>query len=131
MNPRKFFSLSGLDYPWIMVHIYGNCHVTIPLMGFRLSIDKAGRVVLPKAIRDELQLEAGDRLELESSEDRIVLRPLRGSLPLRKKQGIWVFRSEEPISAKAVDEVFKQVRRERDRNNLGRIKSRSKARKKW
>ena len=99
-------------------------------MGFRLNIDKAGRVVLPKAMRDELQLEAGDQLELESSEDKIVLRPVRGSVPLRKKQGIWVFRADEPISAGAIANVFKQVRRERDQNNLGRIKSRSNARKK-
>jgi AbrB family looped-hinge helix DNA binding protein len=38
------------------------------------TLDKAGRVVLPKPVRDEMQLRAGDSLELESSEDRIVLR---------------------------------------------------------
>jgi AbrB family looped-hinge helix DNA binding protein len=101
-------------------------------MPFRLTLDKAGRIVLPKPMRDELQLETGDSLELESSDDRIVLRPVRGSMPLRKKQGIWVFRASEPLSAKTVDDVFKRVRRERDESNLGRTDSkRSGRRKKW
>src|SRR5882762_6894806 len=101
-------------------------------MPFRLTLDKAGRIVLPKPMRDELQLAAGDSLELESSDDRIVLRPVRGSMPLRKKQGIWVFSAGEPLSAKAVDDVFKRVRRERDESNLGRTESKkSGRRKKW
>jgi AbrB family looped-hinge helix DNA binding protein len=37
-------------------------------MTSRLTVDKAGRVVLPKPVRDELQLSPGDSLELESSE---------------------------------------------------------------
>ena len=45
-------------------------------MNTTLTVDKAGRVVLPKPVRDELQLAAGDSLELESSEDRIVLPPV-------------------------------------------------------
>ena len=55
-----------------------------------LTLDKAGRVVLPKPVRDELQLAAGDSLVLESSEEGIMLRPLRGAAGLRKKQGVWV-----------------------------------------
>src|SRR2546427_11084378 len=55
-----------------------------------LTLDKTGRLVLPKPVRDELQLRPGDSLELESSEERIVLRPARGNARIRKKQGIWV-----------------------------------------
>ncbi len=44
-------------------------------MNATLTIDKAGRVVLPKPVRDALQISPGDSLELESSEDHIVLRP--------------------------------------------------------
>jgi len=87
-------------------------------MTTQLTIDKAGRVVLPKPIRDHLQLQAGDSLELESAEDCIVLRPVRGAMPLRKKQGIWVFRAGEPLSAKTVDQTLREVRQERDRGNL-------------
>jgi len=78
-----------------------------------LTVDKAGRVVLPKPVRDELQLAAGDSLELESSEDRIVLRPVRGTAGLRRKQGIWVFRTGRPISTESVNETIRQIREER------------------
>jgi AbrB family looped-hinge helix DNA binding protein len=88
-------------------------------MTSRLTVDKAGRVVLPKPVRDELQLSPGDSLELESSEQQIVLRPVRGTGPLRKKRGIWVFRTGEPLSAKTVSDAITEVRRGRDRNNLG------------
>ncbi len=82
-------------------------------MNTTLTVDKAGRVVLPKPVRDELQLSAGDSLELESSEDRIVLRPVRGTAGLRKKQGIWVFRTGQPISAESVNETIRELREER------------------
>ncbi|HLW83873.1 MAG TPA: AbrB/MazE/SpoVT family DNA-binding domain-containing protein [Candidatus Sulfotelmatobacter sp.] len=83
-----------------------------------LTVDKAGRVVLPKPVRDELQLSPGDSLELESSEDQIVLRPIRGNGPLRKKRGVWVFRTGQPLSLDTVNETIAEVRRERDRDNL-------------
>jgi AbrB family looped-hinge helix DNA binding protein len=82
-------------------------------MNTTLTVDKAGRVVLPKPVRDELQLAAGDSLELESSEDRIVLRPVRGTAGLRKKQGIWVFRTGDPISAESVNKTIRQIREKR------------------
>ena len=84
-----------------------------------LTIDKAGRVVLPKPVRDELQLSPGDALELDSSADQIVLRLVRGTIPLRKKKGVWVFRAGEPLSAATVNQVLERVRQERDRDNLG------------
>lgn len=79
------------------------------------TVDKAGRVVLPKPVRDELQLSAGDSLDLESSGDRIVLRPGRGTVRMQQKQGIWVFRTGQPISAESVNETIQQLRQERTR----------------
>ena len=37
----------------------------------RTTIDKAGRLVVPKAIRDELGLEAGVELELSARDGRL------------------------------------------------------------
>jgi AbrB family looped-hinge helix DNA binding protein len=76
-----------------------------------LTVDKAGRVVLPKPVRDELQLNAGDSLELEVSEDQIVLRPARLTVGLRKKQGVWVMDIDEPLSAATVDRTSRHVQR--------------------
>ena len=89
------------------------------IMNAKLTVDKAGRIVLPKPIREKLQLAPGDELELESFDDRITLRPLRGTAQLRKKRGVWVFHCGEPLSAATVDETIEQARRERDERNLG------------
>ncbi len=83
-------------------------------------LDKAGRIVVPKPIRDELQLGPGDALELEASGDRITLRPLRGNGSLRKKHGVWVYHTGEPLSEVTVQEALRSVRRERDGTNLGK-----------
>jgi len=40
-------------------------------MSGRLVIDKAGRVVIPKTLREHLRLEPGDSLELESVGEQI------------------------------------------------------------
>jgi AbrB family looped-hinge helix DNA binding protein len=56
-------------------------------MATRLTLDKAGRIVLPKPLREELRLEAGDTLEVESSGEEITLRPSRGHAQLRKNLG--------------------------------------------
>jgi AbrB family looped-hinge helix DNA binding protein len=85
-----------------------------------LTIDKAGRIVLPKPVRDELRLSPGDSLEVESSEERVVLRPVRPQGRVYKKQGVWVFDSGEPLEADVVNKTLRRVREERDRRNVGK-----------
>ena len=89
------------------------------IMNAKLTVDKAGRIVLPKPIREKLRLAPGDELELETLDDRIILRPLRGTAQLRKKRGVWVFHCGEPLLAATVEETIEQTRRERDDRNLG------------
>jgi AbrB family looped-hinge helix DNA binding protein len=47
----------------------------------KLTLDKAGRVVIPKPLRDELNLGPGDALQLETEGEQITLRPVRGAIP--------------------------------------------------
>lgn len=91
-------------------------------MNATLTLDKAGRIVLPKPVRDELQLSPGDSLELESSEERVILRPVRGNGRIYKKQGVWVFDSGVPLDAEVVNKTLRKVREERDRRNLGKLR---------
>ncbi|HEY7389555.1 MAG TPA: AbrB/MazE/SpoVT family DNA-binding domain-containing protein [Bryobacteraceae bacterium] len=87
----------------------------------RLVIDKAGRVVIPKPLREELNLEPGDSLEMESVGEQITLRPIRGTGPLTKENGVWVFHSDdEPLPASATDNMLQEIREERDRANAGK-----------
>jgi AbrB family looped-hinge helix DNA binding protein len=94
----------------------GKYHGIMACMTTTLTVDKAGRIVLPKPVRDELQLMAGDSLALESSEEGIMLRPVRGTEGLRKKQGIWVLRTGQPLSTSVVDDTLRQIRLERGGN---------------
>jgi AbrB family looped-hinge helix DNA binding protein len=88
-------------------------------MNARLIIDKAGRVVIPKPLRKELHLEPGDALEMDSAGEQITLRPVRGTGPLTKEHGVWVFYTGRPLPASATDEMLQQIREERDLANLG------------
>jgi AbrB family looped-hinge helix DNA binding protein len=91
-------------------------------MNATTTMDKAGRIVLPKQVRDELQLGPGDSLELEASEDHIILRPARGKGRMYKEHGMWVFDSGEPLSVETVSKTLRRVRDERDRRNLGKFR---------
>lgn len=84
-----------------------------------VTLDKAGRVVIPKTLRNELHLEPGDSLELESEGERVTLRPVRSASPLRKEHGVWVFRGTKKLSAAVTDKALRDVRDQRDRNNRG------------
>jgi AbrB family looped-hinge helix DNA binding protein len=89
-------------------------------MNTRLVIDKAGRIVIPKPLREELNLEPGDALEMDSAGEQITLRPVRGTGPLTKEHGVWVFRAGQPLPASATDEMLQKIREERDLSNLGK-----------
>ena len=88
-------------------------------MSDTVTLDSTGRVVIPKGLRDELHLEAGDKLSVESDGDKIVLSRVRLENRMRKKNGIWVFQAGEPMSADDFDQVLQDQRRERDRQLLG------------
>jgi len=88
-------------------------------MNTTVTLDKAGRVVIPKTLRDELHLEAGDTMELESAGDSVTLRPVRSASPMRRERGVWVFRGSKRLTAATTDQVLQDLRGRRDRNNRG------------
>jgi AbrB family looped-hinge helix DNA binding protein len=78
----------------------------------KLTLDKAGRVVLPKPLRDRLQLAPGDTLHLESEGERITLRPVRQNVMLKKELGVWVYQGEP-----ADDSILDLIDRDRENRN--------------
>jgi len=83
-----------------------------------VTIDKAGRVVIPKWIRDELRLEPGDTLAFAKEGDILTLRPLHANAPLQKERGVWVFRGSKQLSLDEANRIVRDARDQRDRGNL-------------
>lgn len=80
-------------------------------MTTKVSVDKAGRVVLPKPLRDKMQLAPGDELVIESEGERITLRPIRPQASLKKEHGVWVYQGEP--SGASIPELIAQEREKR------------------
>jgi AbrB family looped-hinge helix DNA binding protein len=85
-------------------------------VAIKISIDKAGRVVLPKALREKMHVEAGDDLLVEAEGDRITLRPIRQEALLKKELGVWVYQGES--SNKSIPELIEAEREKRVRESL-------------
>lgn len=75
-----------------------------------LTVDKAGRVVLPKAVRDELRLHAGARVAVRVSGGRLELSPLDQQPALVQRDGWWVHGG----TAESPDDLAQAVGRQRD-----------------
>ena len=88
-------------------------------MNAKVTLDQAGRLVLPKALRDELHLSPGDTLDLTVRGDEVTLRPRRAATPLQKERGIWVFRTGKPLSEAETQETLRSIRARRHRHNAG------------
>jgi AbrB family looped-hinge helix DNA binding protein len=80
-------------------------------MPTKVSLDKAGRLVLPKSLRDQLRLAPGDDLLVDSEGDRITLRPVRPETTLRKELGIWVYQGES--AAQSIPDLVDEQRQKR------------------
>ncbi len=56
-----------------------------------ITIDRAGRVLIPKEVRKSLRLSAGDTLQFSSDGEVMQLTPDRPKPRVYKKRGVWVF----------------------------------------
>lgn len=63
-------------------------------MAHTVTVDGAGRLVIPKAIRDQLGLHAGRSLEIRTEGERVVLEPVIEEALLTEQNGILVISSE-------------------------------------
>jgi AbrB family looped-hinge helix DNA binding protein len=58
------------------------------------TLDRFGRVVIPKRVREALGLRAGDSLQVEPSGDAVVLKPLRAGSCLAYQGRVLVYTGE-------------------------------------
>ncbi len=75
-----------------------------------ITIDRAGRLVLPKPIRDRFNLVSGTELEVELEPDGVRLRVCEGGGSLRRKQGIMVHHGSRVVQL----DVAEFIRDERE-----------------
>lgn len=61
-----------------------------------LKIDKAGRIILPKPVRDRLQLREGSELLLEERPDGLTLRPVDQRSSMVQDDGLLVHQGKVP-----------------------------------
>lgn len=76
-----------------------------------VTLDKFGRVVIPKVVRDHLGLGAGAVLEIEEGEEEgILLRPRRPEPDLIEEEGVLVFTGEPTADLDLAVERHRQSR---------------------
>jgi AbrB family looped-hinge helix DNA binding protein len=83
-----------------------------------VPIDKAGRVVLPKDLREELDINAGDLLRVSVHGDEVTLRPTKETSGFVRRERALIFTSgrTELLDNETVDTLLTG---ERERIKLG------------
>ena len=64
--------------------------------GMNVKVDKSGRIVLPKPVRERLRLRAGTSLELEEGPEGLLLRPVGQRPAMVQKNGMLVHLGKAP-----------------------------------
>ncbi len=80
----------------------------------RVAIDGAGRIVVPKPMRDRLGVRGPSQLEVLEEDGRIVLSPVAGTVDLVDRDGVLVAeRSGDvgPLDAEVVRDLVERQRR--------------------
>ena len=83
-----------------------------------VKMDSAGRIVLPKPVREHLALSPGAELDLEEENGKLTLTPTARTSGLVRKDGYWVMTGKLPPGfdfQKFIDEM----REERFREIMG------------
>jgi AbrB family looped-hinge helix DNA binding protein len=73
------------------------------------TLDRFGRVVIPKQVRDDLGLKPGAVLEIEEVEQKIFLKPMHGEPHVVTKDGVLVF------SGTAIGDIVGAIRTHRQK----------------
>jgi len=74
----------------------------------KATIDRFGRVVVPKDMRDRLGLRPGSELNIEEHDKEIVIKQAEQESPLRIEEGVLVF------AGIVLGDITESIRRQRE-----------------
>jgi AbrB family looped-hinge helix DNA binding protein len=97
----------------------GICHVAWQfgiLVAMELTIDKFGRVVIPKKLREHLGVGVGLKVEVRETADGVLLKPVRRESGLMMKDGVLIHRGGADESHINWDTLVDEEREERIRH---------------
>jgi AbrB family looped-hinge helix DNA binding protein len=83
------------------------------LDAMKVAIDSAGRVVVPKVLRDVLRLEGGTLLEIRLRDGKIELEPVSTPMRLERRGRRLVATSDEPLPRLSAEDVRAVVESQR------------------
>lgn len=84
-----------------------------------VEIDKAGRIVIPKKMRDALGLTPGRRLRIERHHEELRLEPDYPEPRLERRDGVLVLVDSPPLSGEDVNRSIEEDRERRMRYVAG------------
>lgn len=84
----------------------------------RSTIDRAGRIVIPRALREAASLEAGTEVDIQVVDGKVEIEPATARVKLVRRGGLLVAVPDHPLptlTADIVERTRQAVRRRRSR----------------
>jgi AbrB family looped-hinge helix DNA binding protein len=92
----------------------------ISTMGITITMDKAGRIVLPRVVRERLGLNGPAQLEVVDAPEGVMLRPVGPDVPISRSSSGWVvFHSDATETPTGSVDPSAAIDAERDRRIRG------------
>jgi AbrB family looped-hinge helix DNA binding protein len=80
-----------------------------------VRIDSAGRIVVPKRVRERLGLKQNTELDLKETAEGIILKPVRQKSGMVRDKHGWITFTGKPVGRIDWDRIVEEDREARDR----------------
>ena len=87
------------------IYFLGGIYITMKATGIVRKIDELGRVVIPKELRETMEINKKDPMEVFVDEDKIILTKYKQSCTFCQSQEDIVEFSDKPVCKKCINEL--------------------------